>query len=269
MKTIILIILFPFMLNAQPDLLLLYGGASFDPLTYDARTTAYLSRVTTDGGVTIDTSAVDSAYVYGDADIATLWVGSDYGVKKDANDRVTKFYDLSDSTFDIIQVDTSLSPLWTSGGTHFFLPPHTAGDYMDVTFGVAKVDSMTICLAGSHEDAVSGYYYDGVAAGNRHALYNSDLSIYSGAGAVTGSSVINGTEFLVTVDWGYLDTLYLNSAYDASGNSGTHTLTGIVLYNRPAHDYAMNGIFRELVIYPTNGVRAKLEAVINAHWDIY
>lgn len=109
MKTLILILLFAVQTFGQSSLILLMS----DDILVETK--AYQTRVLADGGIVVDLEAVNSAYksIKSANIMDSLWGfwDANFGVKKDANNKVTKLYNLIGSS-DLVQTDTSLSPIW-------------------------------------------------------------------------------------------------------------------------------------------------------------
>lgn len=129
MKTI-LIFLFAITLNAQQWPLVFYGGGAVDT-TGNYLTTTYITRVEADGGAVMDSlavnTAINTAVTNGTYDDVLCWVAYNYGVKKDANNKVTKLYSLVGSV-DPAQADTSKAPTWYADSLWF----DGVNDYMYV-----------------------------------------------------------------------------------------------------------------------------------------
>lgn len=119
MNKLFLVLLMPFIIEAQTYF---YFNNSEQ---YAPETTAYVDRVETDGGEIISIDAVNDAYLLLKGYNINLttelkhWSSPNFGVKKDANNKVTKLYDLSSNNNDIAQTDTSKSPTWSNGYNTF------------------------------------------------------------------------------------------------------------------------------------------------------
>ena len=110
MKTLILFLLFASLNFSQSSLLLLMSD---DELS--AKTKAYQIRVLADGGEIINIDAVEAAYKdainNGYYDSLQVWVSASFGIKKNANNKTTKLYNLI-GTSDFAQADTAKAPTW-------------------------------------------------------------------------------------------------------------------------------------------------------------
>ena len=93
---------------AQSGLLTLLGD---DGVSYEDETLAYQTRVETDGGEIMNITALNNAIIAAKSgdyiDSLALWVSPSFGVKKDANNKVTVLYDVTSNDNDLIQADTS------------------------------------------------------------------------------------------------------------------------------------------------------------------
>jgi hypothetical protein len=107
MKIIFLSIIFYVASFAQSPFFLLMG----DKATYGQQTLDYQTRVEAAGGEIINLEAVNDLYLAG-IDSLKLAIGSPYGLIKDANNKITKYFDLSSNEIDFIQTDTSGSPIF-------------------------------------------------------------------------------------------------------------------------------------------------------------
>ena len=109
-KLLLFLILFTSVNFSQSSLLLLMSGEDLS-----AETKAYETRVIADGGTVINLNAVNSAYksIKSTGIMDSLWGfwDANFGVKKNANNKVTKLYNLI-GTSDLAQTDTALSPTW-------------------------------------------------------------------------------------------------------------------------------------------------------------
>jgi len=82
-----------------------------DDVSYEPETLTYQARVEADGGEIIDLDAINDLYVAG-IDSITLSFSNSYGLSKNANNKITKYFDLSDNDLDFAQSDTSKSPTY-------------------------------------------------------------------------------------------------------------------------------------------------------------
>lgn len=87
--------------------------------TYSLLANNYRARVIADGGSVINMDSVDNTYnnaLTNDYyDSLKTWIGVYFGIKKDANNKITKLYDLTVNGNDWIQTDTSKSFSYIDG----------------------------------------------------------------------------------------------------------------------------------------------------------
>ena len=244
MNTLILTLLLCAVTFGQSNLLLLMSDG------YLRETLAYEKRVETDGGIIINIALVDQAIKKAKADgiwdTCSAWISPNFGVKKDANDKVTKAYNLIGSD-DFIQADTSKSPTWyadsINGTASFYFD---GGDYMtcDALGAISSGDDPPITtfvvikpttLAGdertlwSFGSAVSASYYVG-------------LSIVD-----TSSSLANGlirsykrdTDLTSTSRYG-VDTIFVGETLILTNrlNDSTYTYQDDIVDGVDAFDFA-------------------------------
>lgn len=190
--------LFTIVLHAQGKSWWQYGGNDAG-VTAASLALAYQTRVVADGGTIVDLDSVTNAYqsaldneTYNDV---VCWIASNFGVKKDANDKLTKLYDLSTNNNDLAQSDTSKAPTWYADSIEF----DGTNDYMQVLY--VREDPLTFfvvfqvkVIPGSNSVILDG------GAANELLIY------YTPAGAPIIrpnplSPFIQGASGLV-VDWG-------------------------------------------------------------------
>ena len=108
-----------------------------DDSPYLAETLAYQTRVEADGGTVINIDSVDYMMrLLADNSLTAScksFVSPNYGVKKNANNKVTKLYSLIGTT-DFVQTDTSKAFTWVATGGHNGGASMTCAtnDYMDL-----------------------------------------------------------------------------------------------------------------------------------------
>lgn len=157
MKTIILFLFLSLNLFAQSPLLTLFDSG----VTYEAETLTYELRVEADGGEVIDLIKTNEAIAYAKAngtwDSVYCWVGKDYGVKKNANNKITKLYTLK-GAIDLEQSDTSKSPTWYADSIYY-----DGGDFLQkaYTFTVNKPYSFFIVFNTFYLGETAHYLLDG------------------------------------------------------------------------------------------------------------
>lgn len=114
-----LVFLFVQVTFAQPILLTLMS----DDVSYEAETLAYQTRVLADGGEITDIDKLNTAILNAKTndylDSLDLWVSPSFGVKKDANNKVTTLYDVTTNDNDLVQADTSLCATLLTDSIYF------------------------------------------------------------------------------------------------------------------------------------------------------
>lgn len=100
-------------------------------VSYEAETLAYQTRVLADGGEIINLDAINIAYLDAKTndylDSLLAWWSHNFGIKKNANNKVTKLYDLTSNDNDMVQSDTAWAPTWFADSLFY------NADYMDFT----------------------------------------------------------------------------------------------------------------------------------------
>jgi hypothetical protein len=107
-------------------------------------TASYTARVTADGGVVIDPTAVLNAYTellaQGLYTNLVEWHSAAFGVKKDGSNNCSKLYDLSSNNNDKVQGTLANQPLWSAniltfnGTTHNLQTPYNSSYSFLVNF---------------------------------------------------------------------------------------------------------------------------------------
>lgn len=238
---------------------------------YSAETLAYETRVEADGGEIISMDAVEAAYASGiDLDNLQLWAGAKFGIKKNANNKVTVLYDLSNNDNDLIQADTSLAPTsFAPDSIQFY-----RGRYMVSTFNAAATQPITIVMASNFlwkNETGTDQIYDGLDGSNRHNLQNqgTDRDFFAGTDFVSTTS-LPSSDVVFTVVTNTTDSLFINNSYATSGDAGSHSLGGIYLNSANGGGASGTQIpLFEILIYDGTGIRATAESNINARWSIY
>jgi hypothetical protein len=137
---ILFLILMPFLLQAQGFTTL--GIIMGNDVSYSAETLAYVARVEADGGVVININAVNDAYAITGFDSISVWCSASFGIKKNANNKVTKLYNLTSDLiyFSIESSDTSKSPTYSATGMNGMptLTFDNSNDYMIIANQLAS-----------------------------------------------------------------------------------------------------------------------------------
>lgn len=86
---------------------------------YETETSAYKTRVETDGGIVIDVPYTDAVYkaVKTQSNYANVrtWLSYMGGVKKDVSDNIEKLYDLSGNNYDALYDASGTKPIYSEG----------------------------------------------------------------------------------------------------------------------------------------------------------
>lgn len=153
MNKVIFLYLFFTSIILPQELILLYDGTGLEPETIN-----YETRVLTDGGIVVDIEAVNNAIldakVNGYYDSLSFWGAYNYGVKKNANNKVTKLYDLSPNNNDATQSDTAHSPTWYADSLYFHGTAGGDWDYLDL--GTSVPNNTIVCVASWQENTYLG-----------------------------------------------------------------------------------------------------------------
>ena len=268
MKTIILILLLTATAFGQ-DLLLMDDEASTP--SYSVETLAYIDRVETDGGTVINAAEVDLSYALGlDMDSVICWVSPAFGVKKDANDKCTKLYDLGNNDNDMAQADTSVAPTWYTDSLEF----DGTNDYIKITFSGTQIQPNTIVMAMQNkEGTTNNFFWDGSEVGKRNALGVStgNPSMYAGGSVDAGFTPALNTKYIISVDFNTTDSCWVNGAYSASGDAGATEATGATLMNQHNTGEAKKGSAYEFFFHTnvSDTMRESVETIMNTRWSIY
>lgn len=232
---------------------------------YSPLTEAYKLRVLKDGGVIGSIHAVEEVYNLGlDLDSLKFWGGVQFGVKYDANNKVTKLYDLSNNENDLVQTDTSKAFTYAVNG----MTSDTAR-YMTVAFAdTIAQPNLTIMLA-KQDNAYNSNWIDGITSDLRHNIEtSSDIQFFSGTLRIYSGEPSNVFS-VVSVRWDSDDSLFVNSVFDTSGNTGSQSLSGITLGAEYDFSQTFRGTIREVIISNDATKRTIIENSINGRWDIY
>jgi len=231
---------------------------------YSAKTVAYKTRVEADGGTVISMNVVEDMYTsqFNWANI-TSWVGVQFGVKYDANGKVTKLYDLSDNENDFIQADTSKSFTFNYNGMTL-----DGNRIMQSTFASEISQPNIFSIVTDKSNVLNTYLCDGISSTKRHAIFGSTaISLY--AGTLYNSAVVSYNPMLLTVRWDTTDSIFVNNSYQASHDAGSQSLTGMMLGGFYDGTPGYSGLIKEMVISDDATIRQKIEANINKRWSIY
>lgn len=131
------------------------------------------------------------------------------------------------------QETLSKSPILRKPGDFYYLEFDGTDDYLETTAFSALSQPTSIYLAGKHDAVVDKYFYDGIAAGNRHALFPTggtpNWILHAGSDSANltapdNSDHVYGALFNTTSSF-----LRIDGSQSATISVGTHTLTGLTL----------------------------------------
>jgi len=226
MKNIILFLLLSLSLNlfAQSKLLLLIG----DDISYLPATKSYIARVEADGGTIINPTYINDAFK-NNLDSVKCWVSASFGIKKDANNKVTKLYDLK-GLFDYFNTDTSKCPTWLASGINgkpaisfdgvndYLIDTVFAGITQPTTHIIALQRNSTQFAVQISDNIVSRQVIGYQGSGSPPALY-----IYAGASLNDTTILGVGTKIILSAVFnGVNSKIYINNVLKMSGNAGTN-----------------------------------------------
>jgi hypothetical protein len=199
----------------------------------------YLRRVTENGGVIVDTQAVESFYNMmvenGIIDSIKHASGTSYGVKFDADSNIIKLFDLSIYKNDVAQIDTNYSPdlrlsQINGYGTVSF---DGTNDFMDVQIeNLSQPETMfLVCKADTWQG--SRFFIDGynTQSGGISMLGSSPLiGIFSGLISDGGQSINIGSFDLLTATYdGANSSIQVNDLAAESCSLGVENMDGLTL----------------------------------------
>lgn len=226
LKSFIVLIILSFNCFAQPELLIILSS---NGISYEQETLDYQARVEADGGTVINISMLNdfilSAKSNGYYDSLLCAVDANWGVKKDANNKVFVLYDLFGNR-DYAKEDTSESPTWVANSQNGL-----GGMVFD------GVDDDLMVAYDGHLDAQPFTAYTTVrslAANNsKNFIDNTNyriifgigggsLYIYAGGLLSDTSSVTTGSTFLYSAVFsGANSRIYKNNILKMTGNAGS------------------------------------------------
>lgn len=268
MKTIILSLL-PFLIYAQT--LLLFD----DP--YNKETRDYIARVNADGGVVISPDTIfaitEIARTNGTLDSLHFWYNVYGGVKKDANNKVTKIYSII-GTKDAVQADTSKA--WTYAAGKF---TSDTDDYYNTTITISATNFEQSGLVGltfnigtlANQRIITNI--DGVAPGEKCTFYAVNngganklrLANQPASGTVTTLSVSSAKHYLgFRITENVTDECYLDGT--GSGTSvAANTLIADITYVRIGASIGPDSYLKNAEIYEMKLFTKNLSA---AKWTL-
>lgn len=124
----------------------------------------------------------------------------------------------------------------------------------------------TVFVVGSHTATSFSQLYDGIASGNRHALFSStsNMEIFGGASLAGGSKSADTIRIIAATYNGASSKLWVEGGSATTGNAGLHTLTGLTIGNRFAAVFASAGDIAALLVHNSAMSNADINVVGNA-----
>lgn len=238
-----------------------------------AETVAYCLRVVADGGVCVDTAAVDKYYSsiasFGATPVAAYM--ADGGLKKDAGGAVSKWYSLSTATYDLIQATGANQPIWSIGGDgKTLLTFDGSNDSIQRVFTLNQPTNLYTVLAPTKNQA--GFYvFDGKSAINSMGLITADTTGKLMANAGTNS----GQTGAFLNQYHQLSVLFsgANSYFRAdgstiagSGNLGAANAGGLVIGQRQDGAASAGSLSREYILFDAPATATAVESYLKTKW---
>lgn len=241
-----------------------YSDVASDTAEYILLAENYKDRVIADGGSVINMAAVDSAITNAQDstyyDSTKIWISADFGVKKDANNKVTKLYNIK-GTNDFSQADTSKAGTWfASGGADsrpyiYFGIVAAFNDYMDATSAVNIASVHTVFDPTTATSAEESYeaFVGGVGtrlllrAEQNTTILNSGSELFAGGEYTANLKVNNSVTLSFTNDTYQLFDIYGTSASwvgrlawdNTGGNPATMKFQEMIMTNITTKQNAM------------------------------
>ncbi len=249
MKTLI-IILFSFItLNAQSDILLLYGDAA-------------------------------AAWLPTDQAGLVAWYKSDAGITKTAGDSVETWADQSGNSNDLTQSTAGKKPIWTASQLNGYAAVlfDGANDFLIESGGFTLEQPITIYMVFKQTTWTSAdRVWDG-AASNSMALIQQatspDLAMYAGNFVTSNTTlVVNNYGAMVCIYNGVSSYHQINNETAVTGNCGASDGSGFTLgANFNGSTGWSNIAVAEIIIYSTAhdaDTRVIVKAYLNNKYSIY
>lgn len=287
MKTIILILAICFQLSAQSKFFTLYDSG----ISYEIETLAYKTRVEADGGTVINIGYLDDfikdAKNKGYYDSLLVAVDVNWGVKKNANNKVLKLYDLFNRMYDYstpyytdyAQSDTSQSPsfvpnkLGSMGGIKF----DGNNDIMIITTATGSNNvpqPLTTFNTVELIASIDGKRY--IDNGSNPIIFSSSSGkvwMFNGGVLLDGTAISTGTPYLFANIFNATNSKFyrnntLNNSGDAgSGGWGGHA--GFSFYLGGALGQFANIYFFNFIVKRGVGNVSNINTFLNSKYEIY
>lgn len=110
----------------------------------------------------------------------------------------------------------------------------------------------TIFIVGTSRNVTYSQYFDGIASGNRHALFirgNTALEAYSGSSAIAGVPDLTAPRIIQVLFNAGSGRVRVDGGSGTAISTGSHTLTGLTLGNRYASGFVSIGDLAEFLLY--------------------
>jgi hypothetical protein len=196
------------------------------------------------------------------------------------NGFVSKWYDQSGNTRDVIQADASEQPKIVSAGsvvttdnTKPALEFDGVDDYLQNTAITSSTPTTYFLTAKADRTGVIQRFTDGGVSGStRHSIYqNGDFKYFAGAN-LTGATEDTNENIHYFLANGASSQAAINGGTAAAGNAGTATLNGLTLAARWDGAAQWGDVMiQELIVYSSNqsANRSNIESNINTHFSIF
>lgn len=217
------------------------------------------------------TYTTSTASAWTPSDITTaLWLDASDASTITEDVGVETWADKSGNSRDVTQTTDADQPNYNS--TTKAVEFDGVSEYMSGSFGATLSQPTTIIVLFKRNAAViDAYIYDGIASPSRNALFGApQWDAYAGV-ELLGGTINTNLNIIATTYNNTSSEIVLNGTSIATGNTGTHSLTGIALGVRYSLDTAyLNGIINEIIIVNSavdTATRQKIEGYLAWKWD--
>ncbi len=226
----------------------------------EAETDAYMARVLADGGTVIDLDYVNLAYkllkTEGRISQNYSWLSASMGLKKDANNKVSKLYSLKGAAWDLIGVGTSSMTWYATGQDNApeILIDKVVAASMKPASAIVLTQPTTIFTVASITYVASNQYlYDGFSAAGRSLLLRNVNDAWTfGANSYSDYPQAIGVDtHIMQANYnGSTSNLFVDGVNLGTKNAGTGSFEYITLFNFNGVDsaYNMGGKFKDLLL---------------------
>ncbi len=201
------------------------------------------------------------------------------------NGLVTTWYDQTTNARNAVQATAGLQAAIVISGTLQTLNtlPAIKFDGTDDRFATSSVSmsgALLCTLVGQSAGATDKYYFDGLGANNRFAMYsatsNSIYQVFSSSNAGASTTFNSSTKatagnhvILSVLKNGASSALYENGSAKGTGALTTDGFTGLTIGSRFNGANANADRFQEFVIFPSSVDRAAVESNINDFYGVF